>query len=110
MEARFMQLSYFPALVVRQNFTFHVKLSPARSVVPHIDPSPWWCQPALFRRLETDSEFGSPAPLWPKPRRDGSIAAKLLLMAATIGNRASSLPTCSAVGASGPASWLRTPG
>src|SRR4029077_257660 len=48
-------------------------------------------QPVLFRRLEPDSEFGSPALLWTKLRRDVSIAARLVLMDASIGGRSSSL-------------------
>src|SRR5260221_13204631 len=78
--------------------------------VPHIDRSPQdeSRQPLLFRRLEADSEFGSPARLWTRSRRDVSIAARLILMDMSIGDRPSSLPTCSAIVASDRDCSLRT--
>src|SRR4029077_21182035 len=54
-------------------------------------------QPVIFRRLGPDSEFGSPALLCTKPRRDVSIAARLVLIDASIGGSSSSLPTCCAI-------------
>src|SRR6266853_4267400 len=65
-------------------------------------------QPVLFRRLEGASEFGSPARLWTRSRRDVSIAARLIRMDARIGGKSSSLPTCSAIVASARDCSLRT--
>src|SRR2546427_278133 len=66
------------------------------------------CHTLLFRRLEGASEFGSSAWLWTRSRRDVSIAARLILRDVSIGDRPSSLPTCSAIVASDRDCSLRT--